>query len=640
MRSTNRRISTITGFIAALSAAAQAETTVPETVVTATRTATPIEQVGSSVTVITAADMERRQQRTVQEALKAVPGLRVVQLGGPGRQTSVFARGTNSNHVLVLIDGLEANDPSTPNGAFDFAHLMTENIDRIEVVRGPQSTLYGSDAIGAVINIITKKGSGAPTATARLEAGTRATVQPALGFSGAYGRVNASASATYFATGGETVVADRLRGPGVLPEKDASENMSANTRLGIDIGEASEVALVARYVRADRDLDIGGENPNSRSIDETQSYRLQGKTRLLDGMWEPTLAFNYSRYDRDTSDDPDSLSATLQRTGDTGKKYKGELQNDVKLGENNLVTLGLEVERDELHEITHTDFGGFVIDGSSDAAVTNKAIYLQDRVTYGRFSATIGGRIDDHGSFDEKKTYRVAPVVRIPETGTRLKAAYGTGFRAPALFELYGFTINNFGGVFRGNPALQPEESRGYEAGFEQSVMDARVRFGSVYFNNDIKNLISCGFTTCSNVRQADTWGAETFIAADVTEQVEVRTDYTFTRVEDASKQFVSTLTRRPKHKVDSEVVYRPTAAAQASLGMSYVGPQQDVDFVTGGATYKGGYTLFNLAGSYQLSDRFEVFSRVVNLLDRRYEVADGFRGPGLEAFVGAKARF
>lgn len=639
-----RVVPALAGTLIALTAAGaeaqQPGRTLPDTLVTATRTDTPIEQVGSSVTVITAADIERRQYRTVHDALNAVPGLRVVQLGGPGRQTSVFARGANSNHVLVLVDGLEANDPSTPNGAFDFAHLMTENIERIEIVRGPQSTLYGSEAIGAIINVITKKGKGTPRASARIEAGTRASVQPAAAVEGAWGRVNGSASATYFSTGGESAVSNRVRPVGALEEKDASENISASMRVGVDFGEASEVALIGRYVRADRDLDTSAEDPNARSIDSNQSLRLQGKTRLLDSMWEPTVALNYSRYDRDTYNDPDSLSATFQNTGDTGIKYKAEMQNDIKLGNDHVVTLGFEIERDELHEITHTDFGGFIIDGSTDASVANKAIYLQDRFNYGRFSTTVGGRIDRHGSLDDKATYRIAPVVRIPETDTRLKAAYGTGFRAASLFELYGFTINNFGGVFRGNPNLQPEESRGYEAGFEQSVLDSRVRFGAVYFNNDIANLISCGFTTCTNVLQADTWGAESFFAVDVTDKVETRVDYTFTRVENTTKQFIGALTRRPKHKVDAEVVYRPTREAQVTFGAAFIGPATDVDFVTGAPAYKGGYTLFNVAGSYQLSDRWEVFSRIVNLFDRQYEIADGFRGPGLEAFLGAKAKF
>jgi vitamin B12 transporter len=352
------------------------------------------------------------------------------------------------------------------------------------------------------------------------------------------------------------------------------------------------------------------------------------------------IALNYTRYDRDVADDPDGVSTTLQRTGDTGVRYKAEMQNDVRLGTDHVATLGFEVKREELHEITHTDFGGFIVDGSTDAAVTSKAVYLQDRFNYDRFSATVGGRIDQNGTRNEKSTYRIAPVVRVPETGTRLKGAYGTGFRAPALFELYGFTINNFGGVFRGNPNLQPEESRGYEAGFEQSLLDQRVRFGSVYFNNDIKNLIACGFTTCTNVRQADTWGAESFLAVDVTDQIETRVDYTFTRVEDSAKQFVDALTRRPRHKVDAEVVYRPTPMAQVSFAAAYIGPATDVDFNTGGAAYKGGYTLFNLAGSYRITDGFEVFSRIVNLLDRKYEIADGFRGPGIEGFGGFTVRF
>jgi vitamin B12 transporter len=623
---------------AAVAPGSHAQTTVPETVVTATRTTTPIEQVGSSVTVITAADMERRQQRTVLDALRAVPGLQVVQLGGAGQQTSVFARGTNSNHALVLIDGLEANDPSSPNGAFDFAHLFSENIEKIEVVRGPQSTLYGSDAIGTVVNIITKKGSGAPRATARLEAGTRATVEPAAGVTGSAGPVNYSASASYFATGGQSVSPERLRPPGAINENDAYDNLSASARLGVDLGKASEVAFIGRYVRADTDIDPTPEDPNATNANESFYGRLQGKTRLFDGLWEPTLALNFTRYDRDSENDPDTLSATFQRTNDVGRKYKAELQNDFNIDQHHLVTFGLEAERDKLEETTFTDFGGFIVNGTTDASVDNKALYLQDKITYGPVSGTIGVRRDHHQTFGNETTYRVAPAWRVGETGTRLKGAYGTGFRAPSLFELFGFTANNFGGIFRGNPNLSPEESRGWEAGFDQALLDSRLRFGSVYFNNDIKNLIICNLNTCNNVSKADTWGAETFIAFDVIQQVTLRLDYTYTRAEDAAVG--SDLVRRPKHKFDAEIQYRPTDRSQVTLAAAAIGPQKDVDSQTGGTVYKGGYTLFNIAGSYRLTDSLELFSRVVNMFDREYEPADGFRGPGLEAFFGARKTF
>ena len=179
-------------------------------VVTATRLATPRGELASSVTVITAEEIQRRQYRSVPHALRSVPGLHVVQTGGPGQQTSVFMRGANSNHTLVLIDGVEASDPSSPAGAVDFSNLWLDNVERIEIVRGPQSTLYGSDAMGGIINIITKRGEGPPTARARFMGGSYGTTRDAVSVSGGTCRYDYSLSGSYFYADGFSAASERL----------------------------------------------------------------------------------------------------------------------------------------------------------------------------------------------------------------------------------------------------------------------------------------------------------------------------------------------------------------------------------------------------------------------------------------------
>jgi vitamin B12 transporter len=620
-------------------ALAQTAPSPKEVVVTATRVATDIEEVGSSVTVITADEIERNQQRTMVEVLQAVPGLHVVQLGGAGTQASLFARGANSNHALVLIDGLEANDPSAANGAFNFAHLMPENVERIEIVRGPQSTLYGSDAIGTVINIITRKGSGAPSLTGRVEGGSFGTVSPAAGFQGAFGRANVSANVSYFQTDGESITAKRVRPAGADDERDAYENLSASARLGVALGERGETSLIGRYVRSDADFDPTAEDPNAQIRESHYFVRLEGKGSFLGGLWEPTAALNFTRYDRATSNDPDSLAATSSRETNTGFKHKAELQNDLHLSDINTLTVGVEAETESMRQTTASDFGGFTIAGSTDDDVDARAVYVQDKITlFDRLSGTFGIRRDDHQSFGGKTTWRVTPVLRIPETGTRIKGSYGTGFRAPALFELFGFTLNNFGGTFTGNPNLKAEESRGWEAGFDQAMMDGRVKLGAVYFSSRTDNLVVCSITTCNNTSDARTWGVESFLTADIAPTVSTRIAYNYTRAEDAVLH--SDLRRRPKHKTDVAVTWHPLAAARVTLAMESLGPQKDVDFFTGGDRIRGGYTLFHLNGSYELNERYGLYGRVRNLLDRDYEAADGFAGPGLAAIVGVRGRF
>jgi len=647
MKKSSRRVSRpaaalLAGLLALpAAAAAQQPASAPEVVVTATRLPTDIEQVGSSVTVIAADDIERRQLRTIVDVLRAVPGLHVVQLGPAGQQASVFARGANSNQTLVLIDGLEAGNPSASNGAFNFAHLVPDNIERIEVVRGPQSTLYGSDAIGGVINIITKRGAGRPSLSARIEGGSNATWNPSASASGTLGGIGFATTASFYKTDGESVTAARVRPAGVGAEDDGYENFMASARLDGALTDRVETSLIGRFLRADSETDPTAEDPNARIIERQMFLRWRTAGRFFGERWEPSVALNLTRYRQFPSNDPDALTSTVRRTENTGQKLKAEFQNDVHVADDNTLTLGAEAETELLRQTTRTDFPAFsfVITGQSDDNVDNRALYLQDRFTlFGRLSGTLGLRHDDHQSFGGKTTWRSTLVYRHAETATRLKASYGTGFRAPALFELFGRTANNFGGAFNGNPNLRPEESRGWEAGFEQALFDGRARFGATWFQSRIDDLIVCSITTCSNTSNARIRGVEAFAAGDITRTLSARLDYTYTRAEDGDTR--TDLLRRPKHKADLDVTWRPRDDTRLTLGIAAVAAQRDVDFQTGGDALTPGHVLVNLAGSYDVNETVTAFARARNLFDKDYEVADGFRGTGLNVLVGLSARF
>jgi len=620
---------------------AQQPVSAPEVVVTATRLPTDIERVGSSVTVITAADIERRQQRTIVDVLNAVPGLRVVQLGPVGQQASVFARGANSNQTLVLIDGLEAGNPSAANGAFNFAHLVPENIERIEIVRGPQSTLYGSDAIGSVINIITRRGTGKTSFSARIEGGSNGTYNPAASVQGALGRVGFSGTASFYKTEGESVTAARVRPAGARAEDDGYENFMASARLDAAVTDRIETSLIGRFLRTDSETDPEPEDPNARIIERQMFLRWRTAGRFFDDMWEPSVALNLTRYRQFPSNDPDSLSSTVRRTENTGQKLKAELQNDVHIADDNTLTLGAEAETETLQQTTRTEFPAFsfIVAGQSDDNVDNHALFLQDRFTlFGRLSGTLGVRRDEHQAFGGKTTWRSTLVYRHAATGSRLKASYGTGFRAPALFELFGRTANNFGGAFNGNPNLRPEESRGWEAGFEQALFAGKARVGATWFQSRIEDLIVCSITTCQNTSNARTRGVEVFAAGDIGQSLSARLDYTYTRAEDADTH--TDLLRRPKHKADLDVTWRARPDTRLTLGISAISAQRDVDFQSGGDARTPGYVLVNLAGSYDVTPTLTAFARARNLFDTDYEVADGFRGTGLNVLAGLSARF
>ena len=283
----------------------ETQTTLPSVVITTDREPIPAEKVTGTVTVITRDEMERRQLRTVTEVLRSVPGVSVQQSGQPGSQTSVFVRGSNSNHVVVLIDGMNFNDPSTPNGAIDFAHLLTDNLDRIEVVRGPMSTLYGSGAIGGVINMVTKKGSGAPTGGGYAEIGSRLQTSAGAYVRGSAGRFNYNISATGLYAQGESVVPPRFTPQGAYVDLDGYRNINIGSRLGFDISDNAQLTWFSRFIDSHVRYDqVGQEDPNAMEYTQQFFNRLQFDGNYFNGLWKPTVGVGYSTVYRHDLDYP------------------------------------------------------------------------------------------------------------------------------------------------------------------------------------------------------------------------------------------------------------------------------------------------------------------------------------------------
>jgi len=619
-------------------------------VVTATRLATPRGELASSVSVITAADIQRRQFRSVSQALRSVPGLHVVQTGGAGQQTSVFMRGANSNHTLVLIDGVEATDPSSPAGAVDFSNLWLDNIERIEIVRGPQSTLYGSDAIGGVIHITTRRGEGKLHGAGKLEGGSDSTFNQQASTAGSTDRVNYSFGLTHVDTDGDSVTPARLRN-GVAAEDDNYENWTTSARLGLAVSDTLEVTLIGRYIDSETDLDpelemsgFGTTEDRDARLDQTE-YLLRGeaKTQLLDGLWEATLSTSYSDFDRKNRNDRQLPAETLTRTKFDGDKLKFELKNDFYPVDAHILTLGLETEKENMDSGGFSDFGGFFVGEETDADARNSAAYAQDQFSYGeRIFATIGMRYDDHDDFGSELTYRIAPVYVHRETDTRFKASVGTGFKAPTLFQTDGFTPNNFGSFYRGNPDLDPEKSFGWEIGVEQTLWGERLSFGVTWFKSDIDDLMQVVFdpsfnSTYENIDAAESQGAETFIRVQPLESLAVQLDYTYTDAEDDDTG--ERLLRRPKHKLDVDVEFRPLSRASINLAVNYVSDYKDISRESSAIIDGDDYVVLDVAADYWLNKQWRLFGRVENATDEHYEPADGFQAPDRGLFAGAELK-
>jgi len=597
--------------------------------VTPTRRAMPIDQVGSTVTVVTAQDIARAQQRTVTDVLRAIPGLVLTQTGGPGGSATLSLRGTNSNHTKVLVDGIDIGDPSTANGAVDFGKLTTADIERIEVLRGPQSSLYGSDAIGGVVSITTRRGTGPARLTGSLEGGSFGTFNQSAGLDGAAGKIDYAFTLNHLRSNDTPVTPHHLLPPGRSAIGDASEITTASARLGLAVSETFSLGLVARYT--DADLAFTGDDystfpatpapAQSRSTDTQFLTRGEGRLLSFDGALEQKFGIALTEQNRAIIGyDPILSPPTAYR----GERVKADWQGTLALGFGQTLTAGLEHQTDTLR------------DNGTDAENANRAGYAQiDSAFGGRLFNAISLRLDDNDRFGQVTTWRVAPSVLVTETDTRLKASYGTGFKAPSLSQLFvSYPAFNF----FANPNLKPERSTGYDAGFEQDLVGGRLRFGATWFDNDITDLITtnAAFTSLENRPSATTRGVESFATLAVTPDLRLRADHTYTLTRDT--QTGSDLLRRPKHKASLGLAWDTNDRVSLAANLLYVGARVDGnrDFSIQRLRAPA-YTVVNLAGSYEIDERVTAFARIDNLLDRRAEDPTGFERPPLGLFLGLR---
>jgi vitamin B12 transporter len=599
---------------------------IPGIVVIADRLPTPEEELGSTVTVITADEIERKQERTLPDVLSDVPGLNLVQTGGPGGTTSVFMRGTNANHTKVLINGVDVGDPSSADGSFDFAHILASDIERVEILRGPQSGLYGADAIGGVISITTKKGSGPGHLTGSVEGGSFGTFNQTAGLSGSVARIDYALNFAHFHSDDTPVTPAALVPAGRPLNGDSYDNRTWSTKLGAGLTDTLDVGLTARYVetrlRSTSDDFLGPEASPSDSDNRELFTRGSAHLVLFDGIFEQTLGIGYTDYRRRYLD-PNNTPAVP--SFDRGNRTKLDWQGNIRLGEGQILTLGAEHQTDR-------------IDDSSpvQAEISNDAGFMQIQSRFGeRFFNTVSLRYDGNDRFGGEATWRVAPALLIPETGTKLKGSAGAGYKPPTLDELYD-SYPQFG--FFANPNLKPEKSVGYDLGFEQNVLLPDDRVGATYFHNKIRDLISINdsFTSYTNIGQATTQGVESFVTVKPWDLLMLRGDFTYTLAsDDISHQ---ELLRRPKDKFSLNAHWQVSDAATLSATILYVGSWRDVNR-SGSASglNANGYTVVNLAGSYEITPRLTAFARVDNLLDRRYQDPIGFQHPGIGIFAGLR---
>ncbi len=643
----NRRTLALAGLLALVPAGLHADKTpqdkavVPrhDIVVTATRLETPEKKVGSSLTVITGEELARTRKAFVLDALESVLGLSTTRNGGPGATAAVSVRGAGSEHTLFLLDGLELNDPINPSRSYDLAHLSLSQVERIEILRGPQGLLYGSDALGGVVNIITRAGRGKPRLALVSSADTLGTLTSDIGFSGSVGKTGYSLALFHERTAGISAASSAY--PGNV-EKDGYRNLSLAARFNYAPRPATDLTLTVRAVKARTELDNfggpGGDDPNSVQDYGTLLVRGQYRDLTANGRWERALSVSWlgaRRENRNPVDNahPQDRDEGLYRSD----LFKLDWQNNFFLHPANTLTAGLELEEERgRSEYVSESAWGAVESRFPSARAGTAGIYLLDRWEYrGRFFVTAGVRADRHSLAGPALTFRVAPAYLVAATGTKIKATLGTGFKSPSLYQLFA-PGTSWGPV--GNPDLRPERATGWDAGFEQSFMKDRVVIGLTYFENVFRDLVDFDFQAgYVNIGRARTRGLEASAVSQPAAGVRLGASYTrlSARDEDAGTE----LFRRPRDTFSADLGARLAGRFDLTVTVLCVGRRLDRDFsaVPYQTVALPGYTLLGAVLSTAVGSRLELFVRADNLLDSRHETVWGYGAPGFFLSTGIR---
>lgn len=561
----------------------------------------------SPITVITEKEIKEKQYTQVLNLLREEVGMEVVQSGPLGTATSVFMRGAGSSSTLVLVDGVQVNGNTT--GAFSFSDITIDNIEKIEILRGPQSTLWGSDAVGGVINIITKRGQGKPTHSISFEGGSFGTFKESLNSSGDLDFMDYSFSVSRTDSDGFSA-ANENRGN---TENDGYENTTVSTRLGRKFLGDGRVDFIGRFTRSFVDFDNFGFVDGTR-FSKTNSFYLalpiqKSMTKRWDLKVNPTLAYDFL-----TSFNPGSTSREshiLNRT------HGVDVQNNVEINKFFSTTFGYEYEsRNGVNE------GSALRD-----TIINNGFYVETQCQCGeRLLLTAGFRHDINSVFEDPTTYKFSGAYRFQKTGTRVRGAYATGFRAPTLNELF---FPNFG-----TPTLKPEESKSWEVGLDQNLVGDKVIIAVTYFETDFENLIETVdlgvfVFRAQNVAKATVKGVETSISIVLPQNFRASTSYTWLKARDDDGE---PLQRRAEHNFSVNLNHTWREKLNSLVGVRV---RSDTRSNSTGTRITSAFTTVRAALSYQVNKNLKLTARGENLFDENYEENFGFGTAGVSGYGG-----
>ena len=606
-----------------------AEDILPTISVTVSRTPIEVQHSSAAITIITAEQIAESKAVYVSELLQSVVGLNVSRSGGPGAQSQVRLRGGEANHVLVLIDGIEVNDPAG-GSEFDFGLLSTDQIERIEVLRGAQSALWGADAASGVINIISKSATEGQQLQLRSTLGSRDHFQKAVSFSHAKDKFDIRLGADWLKTDGINAVT-------VGNEKDGYESVTLTLKSHYVFDNDAELGLVARYSDSDADNDpgndIGVPTDGFSTISRESIYaRAFVKWAVWDQRWQHQL--EYAITDRDNDFEKDA-----GRSSSKGQKYKWMYQTTLKLPTDNAkidrqsLTLAAERERENFSQVDAISWG---MDPNQKQRTVNYGYVAEYQLGFlDNFNFSVSARLDDNDKFDDAKTYRLGLSYAQPHWGTRWHVAHATGVKNPTFTELFGWAPKSF----IGNPNLKAEHTKDWEIGVSQKLFDDHLNVTLTLFQQRLKDEIASNEAYNGSINsdgESKRDGLELGLQGDLADNLRYGFSYTYLVSTEGVSGEDKTEVRRPKQQWNGVMNYAFLQdKANLHISVDYIGKQRDVDFNISKRVQLDDYTLVNLALTYELSPDYKLFARVKNLFDVSYTEVVDFADEGIAGYAG-----
>ncbi len=607
---------------------------VDQVVVTAGREPEKLSEVSTSMTVIDAETLKKSQAVVVSDLLSRTAGVTVTRNGGVGGSTQLRIRGAETDQTVVLIDGVKLNDPSSTGGGYNFATLLAGNINRIEVLRGSQSTLWGSQAIGGVVNMITAVPTGPLGATVSAEAGSRDTAygHAAVSTGGDWGGFRLAGA--YYTTDGVSAFGKSYGGK----EKDGYRNAAISSRLDLNVTDWAAVDLRASYAATKNEFDgfpaplfAFADSPEYGKTKELVSYA-GVRLSAFDGALKNRLGYGYTQTDRDNFDPSSSVPKTFDARG-TNNRF--EYQGTWTINEALRATFGAETERSWFRTASPSTFDPAPKPDRHAASTDSLYLQLQAKPLAG-LVLTGGVRQEDHSAFGDATVYQAGATYSPNDGVTVFRANYGEGFKAPSLYQLYSIY---------GDDGLKPEESESVDLGVEHSVLNGRVRAGVTWFHRDITNQIDFvsnnnppNYGGYANFAKTETSGVELEATIEVTSALLVSANYTnMDAINRSATNNGKRLPRRPSETANLNADYDWSNGLTTGVSVQYVG--ESYDNATNARRLKS-YALFDLRAAYPVNEQFEVFGRVENLFDKEYQTIYRYGSVGRGFFAGVRAKF